>query len=121
MRFSASSQIAISAKSVFGQFQVIFLNVNYCSRASWQIPVITFKEKNIKEKMSSLAGFKKFIQFPAKVLVLPIFDYLGPPSKSIFSTYRQNSKKSLVFFLWEVVGNIILNFELSIFSGLRGR
>ena len=71
--------------------------------------------------MSSLAGLKKkVIQFSAKVPILAIFDYLGPPSKSIFSTYRQNFEKSSVSFLEEVVMNIVLNFELSISAGLRG-
>ena len=63
---------------------------------------------------------KKVIQFSAKVPILAIFDYLGPHSKSIFSTYRQNFKKSLVCFLGDVVRNFVLNFELSISAGLRG-
>ena len=63
---------------------------------------------------------REVIQFSAKVPILAIFDYLGPRSKSIFSTYRQNFKKSLVSFLGEVVRNIVLNFEPSISSGLRG-
>ena len=54
------------------------------------------------------------------MLILAIFDYLGPHSKSIFSTYRQNFKKSLVSFLGEVVRNFVWNFEFSISSGLRG-
>ena len=70
--------------------------------------------------MSSLAGLKKVIQFSAKVLILDIFDYLGPPLKSIFSTYRQNVEKSLVSFLGKVVKNILLIFELSIFKKVRG-
>ena len=71
--------------------------------------------------MSSLAGLKKkVIQFSAKVPILAIFDYLGPLSKSIFSTYRQNFEKSLVSFLGEVVRNIVLNFQLSIFKKVRG-
>ena len=59
-------------------------------------PVSTFKEEYFNEKMSSLAGLKKFIQFSAKVPIWANFDYLGPPSKSIFSIYRQNFKKSLI-------------------------
>ena len=70
--------------------------------------------------MSSLAGLKKkVIQFSAKVPILAIFDYLGPPSKPIFSTYRHNFKKSSVSFLGEVVRNIVLNFQLSIFKKVR--
>ena len=34
----------------------------------------------------------------------------------IFSTYRQNFEKSPVSFLGDVVRNIVLNFELSIFK-----
>ena len=73
------------------------------------------------EKMSSLTGLeKKVIQFSAKVPILAIFDYLGPPSKSIFSTYRQNFEKSSVIFLGEVVRNIVLIFQLSIFKNVLG-
>ena len=70
--------------------------------------------------MSSLDGLKKVIQFSAKVLILAIFGYLGPPSKSILSTYRQIFKKSSVSFLGDVVGNIVVNLETSISDGLRG-
>ena len=71
--------------------------------------------------MSSLAGLKKkVIHFSAKASSLAIFDYLGPPSKSIFSTYRQNFEHSSVSFLEEVVRNIVSNFQLSIFKNMRG-
>ena len=48
------------------------------------------------------------------------FGYLGTPSKSIFSTYRQIFEKSSVNFLGEKKRNIVLFFELSISSGMRG-
>ena len=70
--------------------------------------------------MSSLACLKKVIQFPVKVPILASFDYLGPTSKSIFSTYRQIFEKFLISFLEEVVRNIVLVFEFSISAGLRG-
>ena len=92
----------------------------FLSGRRWLFPVSTFKAEIFNEKMSSLTGLKKVIQFPAKVLILAISGYLGPHSKSIFSMYRQNFKKSLVVFLEKVVRNIGLNFELSISSGLRG-
>ena len=86
----------------------------------WYFPVTKMKEEYFNGKMSSLAGLeKKVIQFSEKVPILAIFDYLGPLSKSIFSTYRQNFKKSLVSFLGIVVRNIVLNFEFSISAGLR--
>ena len=86
----------------------------------WLFPVNTFKEEYFNEKMSSLAGLKKVIQFSAKVPILAVFYYLGPPSKSIFSTYRQSFKKSTVSSLDEVVRNIVLNFQFSIFKKVRG-
>ena len=86
----------------------------------WCFPVGTFKEKYFNEKMSSLADLKKNIQFSAKVLILAIFDYLGPHSKSIFSTYRQNFEKYLVSFLGEVVRHLALNCKLSIFKKVWG-
>ena len=55
----------------------------------------TFEEEYFDEKKSSLAGLIKVIQFPAETLILANFDYLGPHSKSIFSTCRQNFKKRL--------------------------
>ena len=49
-------------------------------------PVSTYEEEYFDGKMSSIAGLKEVVQFLAKVLILAIFDYLGPHSKSIFST-----------------------------------
>ena len=86
----------------------------------WLFAVSTFTAKYFNGKMSSLAGLKKVIQFSAKVPILANFGYLGPPLKSIFSTYMQNFEKSSVSFLEEVVRNIVLNFGLSIFKKLRG-
>ena len=112
-RFSASSQSSVSEKSTFGH--------KVFPRRECLFPVSTFKEENFNEKMSFLAGLVKIFYFPAKVPILAIFGYLGPPSKSIFSTYRQNFKKSSVCLLGEVVRNIVLNFQLSIFKKmLRG-
>ena len=48
--------------------------------------------------MSSLAVSKKVIQFSAKLPILAIFGYLGPPLKSIFLMYKQNFAKSSVTF-----------------------
>ena len=110
-RFSACSQISISEKMIFGQFEVIFPNVYIFPWRGWLLPVSAFKEEYFNEKMSSLAGLKKVLQFSAKVPILAIFGYLGPPSKSISSKYRQNFGKSSVSFLGQVVGNIVLNFD----------
>ena len=71
-------------------------------------------------KMSSIASLKKVIQFAAEILILAIFGYLGPYSKSIYSMYRQNFKKSSVCFFGKVVRNVILKFEFSIFKKVRG-
>ena len=73
--------------------------------------------------MSTLAGLRKEInQLHAKVPILVIFisDWLGPPSKSIFSTYRKNFMKPLKISLAEIVRNIVSNFEPPIISSLRG-
>ena len=48
------------------------------------------------------------------------FGYLGPLSRSIFSTCRQGFEKFLVIFLGKVVENIVSSFELFIFFGLWG-
>ena len=48
------------------------------------------------------------------------FGYFWLP-KSIFSTYRPISKKSLVKFLETIVRGIVLNFDLYISSSPRGR
>ena len=70
--------------------------------------------------MSSLAVLKKSYSIFRKSTDLANFDYLGPHSKSIFSTYRQKIKKSLASFVANVARNIVLNFELSIFRKVRG-
>ena len=85
----------------------------------WFSPVSTLKLQYFNEKMSSLAGLKKSIQFSARVPILGIFDSLGLPSKSIFSIYSQKFEKPLVNFLGEVVTNTVLKFELSIFKTVR--
>ena len=94
-RFSASSQNPITEKSIFGHFEVIFLNVIFFSRARWLFPVSTTKEEYVDEKMSSLAGLKSYSISRKST----DFGYLGPPSKSIFSAYRQNFEKFSVIFL----------------------
>ena len=86
----------------------------------WYFPVSICQEEYFNENMSSLAGVKKVILFSKKVPMLAIFDYLGPPSKSIFSTYRQKFKKSLVSLLGKIVRNIVFNLELCIFKKERG-
>ena len=59
MRFPESSQNSISEKSIFGHFEVIFLNVRVFSRLGWSFPVSTFEEEFFNEKMSCLVGLKK--------------------------------------------------------------
>ena len=72
MRFSESSQNSISEKSIFGQFEVIFLNVWLFSERGWFFPVSTFKGEYFNEKMSSLAGLKKkFFSFTQKYRFWP--------------------------------------------------
>ena len=80
MRFSASSLSSLSEKSIFGHFEVIFPNVKTFLRAGVLFRVSTFKEEYFIENMSRLAGFRKVIQFSAKLLILAIFGYLGLPS-----------------------------------------
>ena len=121
MRFSESSQYSLSEKSIFGHFEVIFLNVWIFLQVGWFFRVSTFKEEYFHGKMSCVAGLRKrVVQFSAKVLILANFDYLGPHSKSIFSTYNKSFEKSLVSFMGRVVRTIVLNFELSILAGPRG-
>ena len=63
---------------------------------------------------------QKRSQFLAKVPFLAISGYLGPPSKSIFRTCRQNFKKSSESFLGKAFRDNVLNFEFSSFKKLRG-
>ena len=94
MRFSENTENSISEKSIFGHFEVTFLNVLNFRRAG-----VVFSSEYLrravfqrKDELSSWSQ-KKVIQFSAKVPSLTIFDYLGPHSKSIFSTYSQNFEK----------------------------
>ena len=59
MRFPESSQNSISEKSIFGQFEVIFLNVQILPRNGVVISGYYFKEKFFTEKMSSVVDLKK--------------------------------------------------------------
>ena len=88
-------------------------------RWGWCFPVSIIKKTFFNKTMSSVAGLKKIIHISAKAPILANFDYLGPPSKSIFSTYRHSFKKSSSIYLEEVVRNIVLDFELSIFKEVR--
>ena len=107
------TQFLVSLRSFFSTYKIF-------PGRGWFFPVSTFKGEYFNEKMSSLAALKKVIHFSAKVLILAIFDYLGPLSRSISSTFRQIFKKSSVSFLGEVVRNIVLKFRLSIFKKVRG-
>ena len=74
------NRILVNLRSFFSTFEIF-------PGRRWLFPVSTFKQEYFDEKMSSLTGLKKNVtQFPAKVPILAIFDYPGPPSKSIFST-----------------------------------
>ena len=57
----------------------------------------------IKNELTSWSQ-EKVIHLRAKVPILAIFDFLCPPSKSFFPNYRQNFKKSFVFFPGEMLG-----------------
>ena len=120
MRFFESSQNSSPEKSIFGQFEVIFLNVWFFSRAGCVFLLVYSKRSILMKKWALWLVSKKVIKFSAKIPILAIFDYLGPPSKSIFSTYSQNFRKPLVTLLGEVVRNIVLIFEFSIFKKVRG-
>ena len=90
MQFPANSQNSISKNSIFVNLRSFFSTYKNFPEQEWLIPVSKFKEEFLTKQLSSLAGLRKAIQFLAKVPILAIFDYLGPPSKSTFSTYRQN-------------------------------
>ena len=92
----------------------------FFSGRGWFFPVIILKLKYFNEKLSSLAGLKKSCSLFRKRTDFDHFDYLGPLSKSIFSTYRQIYKKISVSFLRKVVRNIVVIFGLSISAGLWG-
>ena len=110
---STENRFLLNLRSFFSTYKVF-------PGRGWFFPVNTFNEECFNQKISSLAGLKKVIHFSAKVLFLASFDYLGQPSKSIFSTYKQNFEKSSVSFLGNIVRNSVLYFELCISAGLRG-
>ena len=80
---------------------------------------ILFPMLSLRKYELSSWSQKNVIPFSVKVPILAIFDYLGPPSKSICSTWGKNFEKSLERLLEEVVRNIMLNFQLSIFKKVR--
>ena len=78
------------------RFLVTFLNAWSCP---WTRLVIScyYIQRGVLWRKNELSSWsqQKVIQFPAKVQNLQTLGHLGPPSKSIFSTYRQNFEKSL--------------------------
>ena len=66
--------------------------------------------------MSSLGGFKKVAQTLAKVSILAIFDYLGPPNANFPNVQLKFKKNHLS---QKVIRVIVLKFKPSISSGLR--
>ena len=50
MRFSENSRNSMSEKSIFGHFEVIFLNVWFFSRAGVVFPVSTSKRSILRKK-----------------------------------------------------------------------
>ena len=119
IRSSESSQNSMSEKSTFGQFEVFSSTYNFFQGGVLFSCYSTQEQLILRKDELCSWSQKKVIQFSAKVLILAIFDHLGPPSKSIFSTYKQNFKKSLVGFLGKIVRNIEKFFELPIFKRLR--
>ena len=87
----------------------------------WFFSVSALKDECFNEKTSCLAVLKKSYSIFRKSNDFGHFWLHGSTFRvSIFSTYRQNFKKSLVIFSREVVWKILLNFQLSIFKKVRG-
>ena len=63
MQFSASSQKSTTEKSIFGNFEVIFLIAKNFPTAGWLFPVSTMKEEYLIGKISSRADLKKSYLF----------------------------------------------------------
>ena len=122
IRFFESSQNSLAENSIFGHLRSLFSTYKFfAGRGGYFVIVHSTSSVSTKIELSGWSQ-KKVIQFCANLTDLAYFGYLGPLSKSIFSTYRQNFEKSWVSFRKEVVRNIVLTFELSISAGLwRGR
>ena len=121
MRFSASSQKSVSEKSIFGPFEVIFSTYKFFQRRGWLFPNTTLKEEFFDEKMSSLAGLKKSYSISRKSTDFGHFRLTGSIFKIDFLNVGENFFEiSLKGYLREVVRNLMLIFERSISSGLRG-
>ena len=89
MRFSASSQNPYPKNRFLVTLRSFFPRFFFQDKGGF-FPVSTLEKEYFILKKSSLACLKKVIYFPAKVPILAIFGYLGPRSKSISSSYRQN-------------------------------
>ena len=84
------NRFLVTLKSFFSMY-------NFFAGRGWLFPVSMFKEEYFSEKMSSLAGPKKVIQFTAKVLFLAIFGCLGPPSVDFLKVQAKFRKISAQF------------------------
>ena len=92
MQFSASIKNSLTEKSVFGQFNVIFLNVLKFSRDGVGFFLLLHSEKGfLNEKMSFLAGLKKKLSnFLRKYRFWPIL----ATEVHIQSQFSQRAKKT---------------------------
>ena len=118
IRFSESSENFVSEKSIFGQFEVISSTYKLePPRRGGYFLLVHSKGSFWTKKTSSLSGLKKkLFNFPQKYRFWPFL----ATWVHLFSTCGKYFKKSLENLLQEVVRNIVLSFEPSICSGLRG-
>ena len=78
---------------------VSFLSTcNFLPGRGWLSPVSTVQKEFFNEKKSSLACLKKSYSLFRKSTDFGHFYYLGPPSKSNISMYKQKLEKSSVSF-----------------------
>ena len=85
----------------------------------WLFPVSKFHARYFNEKISSIDGLKKSYSNFRKSTDFGQFWLPRATFQVNFLDVQANFQKSMVRFLGQVVGNIVLNFELSIFALLQ--
>ena len=109
-RYSAQRQISNPRKSIFENFDVIFLGVQCFRRRQWLFTVNTFKIKKINEEMNLLLVQQKLIIFSQKYKFWPFFINMvqnrnsfsqrtGKISKSPWLFSRSKLLRTLCYFL----------------------
>ena len=100
--------------------RAFFSTYKFFPGRGWYFPVSTSKEEYFSEKMSSLAGLPKNIQFSAKLPFWPFLTTWVHFQSRVSQRTGKISENPQSISRGKVVRNIVLFFQFSIFKKVRG-